>query len=164
MVTARKSHPWVAAYAAGATARQVAAEHGTNERTVRRRLRTLGEPLRVRGARALDIDGRHVATLREAGVSWTQIGRQLGCSPHGAKGAMIRAGFVDRSLSDADMRALAAAVIRVPAGRGARFDLSSRPGGRLVALMRRLQRKGASLDDFAYMTGVSPQTVARWLN
>lgn len=158
-------HPWVAAYRAGSSARQVADQFQSSERTVRRALQRAGEPLRVRGTQPLTIDGREVAALRGAGITWAQIARQCGCSPHGARGAMIRAGAITTSsIRAADRRSLAAAVRRVPGGRGARYDLDSREGTRMLTLMRRLRRQGATLDDLAAIAGVATITISRWIS
>lgn len=158
-------HPWVAAYRAGSSARQVADQFQTSERTVRRALQRASEPLRVRGTPPLTIDGREVAALRAAGITWDQIARQCGCSPHGARGAMIRAGLIaTTSIRAADRESLAAAVRRVPGGRGTRYDLDSREGTRMLALLRRLRRKDATLDDLASIIGVATITISRWIS
>ena len=78
-----------AAYRSGATTREIAAQLGVHESTVRRWLAAAGVPMRSRGSRPRLVAAA-VARLRDRGASWEAVARRVKASKTGVRKAYAR--------------------------------------------------------------------------
>lgn len=80
-----------AAYAAGATTRELAQVHGVHESTVRAWLAAEGVVTRRVGPPDLPVDDAVIVDLVAAGESWSAIAEAVGMSRSGVRGRWLRA-------------------------------------------------------------------------
>ena len=71
-------------YERGASYRALAAKYGSSEKTIRRHLGDLAQP-RSTGPRRMPVDDAEIVRLRDQGMSWSQLGRQVGMSYTGVR-------------------------------------------------------------------------------
>lgn len=155
-----------AAYRAGATTRQIAAEHGIHESTVRRRLRQAGVDRRAPGVRPMTDLDRKVVRLRQQRLRWSEIAGRLGVSRTAVQHAYFRAtGETGADLTPQRWRPLAASERRrlvalhdaIPAsssGAG-RATRQSAQGDALAERVRHLITDGVSRGEIARTLGHS---------
>lgn len=157
-----------AAYLAGATTREVAAQYGLDAGTVRRWLHADKVPLRKRGQRpyAPDVLEQIITLRRRNKLTWEQIATATGTTPVGARHAYLAAvgdhGKVDRykHLTGKQADRLREMYAQLPIGWGGQpASRSSEEGRRLAAQLRAHHDAGVTYRELGEAIGISAGAV-----